>query len=73
MRNYADEILFIEIARTERCARRTTIPASNDNCSQPERAKCAPRPVIRARWVLVDGKLELRWSDDCDEPLRCAA
>ena len=73
MRNYADEILFVETARTERCAPRTSILASNDNCSQPERAKCTPRPLLRAQWVLVDGKLELRWSDDREEPLRCAA
>jgi len=28
MRNYADEILFIETARTKRCAPRTSILAS---------------------------------------------
>lgn len=73
MRNCADETLFIETARTKRCAPRTSILASNDHCSQPEGAQCAPRPLLRAEWVLVDGKLELRWSDDREEPLRCAA
>jgi hypothetical protein len=73
MRNYADEILFIETARTKRCAPQTSILASNHNCSQPGGEKCAPRPLLRARWVLLDGKLELRWSDDREEPLRCAA
>jgi hypothetical protein len=73
MRNYADEILFIETARTKRCAPRISILASNDTCSRPEGAKSAPRPLLRAQWVLVDGKLELHWSDDREEPLRCAA
>ena len=73
MRNYADEILFIETARTERCAPRASILASNDHCSEPERAKWAARPLLRAQWVVVDGKLEPRWSDDREEPLRCAA
>lgn len=73
MCNYADEILFIETARTKRCAPQTSILASNHNCSQPEGEKCAPRPLLRAQWVLLDGKLELRWSDDREEPLRCAA
>jgi hypothetical protein len=73
MRNDADEILFIETARTKRCASQTSILASNDNCSEREGEKRAPRPLLRAQWVLLDGKLELRWSDDREEPLRCAA
>jgi hypothetical protein len=70
MRNYADEILFIEIARAERRTPQTTILPSKDTCAHIDEAK---RPRLRARWVWVDGKLELRWSDDWDEPLRGAA
>ncbi len=73
MRNYADEILFIVIARAERCAPQTTILPSHDTCAHIDEAKRPICPGLRARWVLVDGKLELRWSDDWDEPLRCAA
>ena len=73
MRNYADEILFIEKLRAERCVPQTTIFPTNDNCSQPEKTMPATRPVLRSHWVLVDGKLELVWRDECDEPLRCAA
>jgi hypothetical protein len=70
MRNYADEILFIETARTERFV---PILASSETCSHTENANHPARPLLRAQWVLVDGKLELRWSDDREEPLRCAA
>jgi hypothetical protein len=73
MRNYADEILFIEIARAERRTPQTTILPSNDTCAHIDEAKRPMCPGLGARWVLVDGKLELRWSDDWDEPLRCAA
>jgi hypothetical protein len=73
MRNYADEILFIETVRKERRVPRTPLCPSNDSGSQLERENLATRPILRSRWVWVDGKLELRWSDDRDEPLRCAA
>lgn len=73
MRNYADEILFIKTARTERFVPRTSILASSETCSRAEKANHPARPLLRAQWVLVDGKLELRWSDDREEPLRCAA
>ena len=73
MRNNADEILFIETARRERFLPRTSILASSETCSHTENANHPARPLLRAQWVLVDGKLELRWSDDREEPLRCAA
>jgi hypothetical protein len=70
MRNYADEILLIKTARTEP---RTSILTSSETCPHAEKANYPARPLLRAQWVLVDGKLELRWSDDREEPLRCAA
>jgi hypothetical protein len=73
MRNYADEILFIETVRKERCVLRKPLSPSKDSCSQLARENLATRPILRSGWVLVDGKLELRWSEDRDEPLRCAA
>ncbi len=73
MRNYADEILFIETVRTRRSVQRTALSASSDSGSQPKRVKGTVRPNLKCRWVLVDEKLELLWSDDREEPLRCAA
>lgn len=73
MCNFADEIRFIETVRKERRVPRTPLCPSKDSCSQLVRENLATQPVLRSRWVLVDGKLELRWSEDRDEPLRFAA
>ena len=73
MPNHADEILFIERARMERCVPPTTIFPTNDSRPEPETTKPATRPVLRSHWVLVDGKLDLVWWDEPEEPLRCAA
>jgi hypothetical protein len=73
MRNYADEILFIETARTRQCVPRTTLSTLADSRSQPEKVKSAVRRNLKCRWVLVDEKLVLLWTNDLEEPLRCAA
>jgi hypothetical protein len=73
MRNYADEIHFIETVRTRRCVPRTTLSTSSDSSSQAEEVKGTIRRKLKCRWVLVDEKLELVWSEDREEPLRWAA
>jgi hypothetical protein len=73
MRNHADEILFIERARMERCVPFTTVSPTNDSHPETAKTKPATRPVLRSHWVLVDGRLQLVWWDEREEPLRCAA
>lgn len=73
MRNYADEILFLETVRTRQCMPRTAHFTCSDSRSQPEKLKRAVRPNLKCQWILVDEELELLWSDDREEPLRCAA
>ena len=48
MRNHADEILFIERARMERCAPPATIFPTNDRRPEPETTKPATRPALRS-------------------------
>jgi hypothetical protein len=73
MRNHADEIIFIESVGTRRCVPRSALSTLSDSSSQPEKLEGTLGPTLRSRWVLVDGKLKLCWSDDREEPLRCAA
>ena len=73
MRNYAEEIFLLEAVRTERAIQRSKLPTSIHSCGQPAKAKRTERPVLRCRWAMVDGILKLIWSEDHEEPLRCAA
>jgi hypothetical protein len=73
MRNHADELLFIETAKAGQPIERTQVGTSNRHCSRPGNSTPAGRPVLRARWVLVDETLKLVWSEDHEEPLRRVA
>jgi hypothetical protein len=73
MRNYDDELLFIETARAEQRIQRSQPITSNHRFSQSGNSTSTGRPVLRARWVLVDEKLQLIWSEDHEEPLRRVA
>jgi hypothetical protein len=73
MRNYADELHFIETVRAEQRIQRSQPVTSNHRFSHSGNATSTGRPVLRARWVLVDETLQLIWSEDREEPLRCAA
>lgn len=73
MRNYADELLFIETARAEQRIQRSQPVTSNNRFSHSGNSTSTGRPVLRARWVLVDETLQLIWSEDHEEPLRRVA
>jgi len=73
MRNYADELLTMVAVWTEPRIRRSQSSTDTRACRQPVESKQAVRPVVRARWILVDGTLQLIWSEAHEEPLRCAA
>jgi len=73
MRNYAEEILFIETARAEQSMQRLRPAISHHGFSRSGNSTSTARPVLRARWVLVDETLKLVWSEDREEPLRRAA
>jgi len=73
MRNFADELLFIETARAEQRTQRPQPVTSNDCLSCPGNSTSGGRPVLRARWVLVDETLQLIWCEDHEEPLRRVA
>jgi hypothetical protein len=73
MRNDHNELLFIETARAEQHIQRSQPAASNHRFSHSGNSTSTGRPVLRARWVLVDETLELIWSEDREEPLRRAA
>jgi hypothetical protein len=73
MRNYANEVLFMEIARAVQRIPRSQPVTSNRPLSPAANSTSTGRPVLRARWVLADDKLKLIWSEDCEEPLRRVA
>ena len=73
MRNFADELLFIETARAEQRIQRPQPVTSNDCLSRPGNSTSGGRPVLRARWVLVDETLQLIWCEDHEQPLRRVA
>ena len=73
MRNFADELLFIETARAEQRIQRPQPVTSNDCLSCPGNSTSGGRPVLRARWVLVDETLQLIWCEDHEQPLRRVA
>jgi hypothetical protein len=73
MRNFADELLFIETARAEQRIQRPQPVTSNDCLSCPGNSTSGGRPVLRARWVLVDETLQPIWCEDHEEPLRRVA
>jgi len=73
MRNYADELLFIESAKAQQRIQQPQPVASNDCLSRPGNSTSDGRPVLRARWVLVDEMLKLIWTEDHEEPLRRVA
>jgi hypothetical protein len=73
MRNYADEILFIETAKVEQHIQRSPSVTANRRITYSGNSTSAARPLLRARWVLVDESLQLIWSEDHEEPLRRVA
>jgi hypothetical protein len=73
MRNYANELLFIETVRTEQDLEPTQVGNANRHGSSSHNSSTAGRPVLRAHWVLVDETLKLVWSEDHEEPLRRVA
>jgi hypothetical protein len=73
MRNDADELFFIETAGAQQHIERTHVGTSNRHFSRSGYSTPAGRPVLRARWVLVDETLMLIRSEDHEEPLRRAA
>ena len=73
MRNYADELHFIETVRAEQRIQRSQPVTLNHRFSHSENATSTGRPVLRARWVMVDEMLQLIWWEDHEEPLRRVA
>jgi hypothetical protein len=73
MRNHADEVLFIEILRKQGRAKPGEVLVLGDKCQQTRVRTQAFFPKLRARWVLVDGKLSLIWSNEEEEAWRRVA
>ena len=73
MRNHAEEVLFIEVSRKQSRAKTGEILVLCDQCPRASVRMPADRPGLRARWVLVDGKLRLIWSNEEDEAGRRVA
>jgi molybdopterin biosynthesis enzyme len=73
MHNYADEVLFVETAKAEQRIQRSQPATLNHRFSRPGNSTSTGRPVLRARWVLVDETLQLIWSEDHEEPLKRVA
>ena len=67
MRNHAEEMLFIEVTRKRSRAETGEILVLGDKYSRASVRMPAGRPGLGARWVLVDGKLRLIWSNEEDE------
>ena len=73
MRNHADEMLFIELSRKQGRAETGEILVLGDQRPRACVRKPTSFPRLRARWVLVDGKLRLIWSNEEDEVRRRVA
>jgi hypothetical protein len=73
MRNHAEEMLFIEVTRKQSRAETGEILVLGDKYSRASVRMPAGRPGLGARWVLVDGKLRLIWSNEEDEEGRRVA
>ena len=73
MRNYADEVRFIETAKVEQHIQRSPSVTAKRRVTYSGNSTCAARPLLRARWMLVDETLKLIWSEDYEEPLRRVA
>ena len=73
MRNYADEVLFIEIAKAKQHFQRSQSVTAKRRIARSGNSASSARPLLRVRWVLVDESLQLAWSEDHEEPLRRVA